>query len=307
MILTSVGCSQNSPVSPDESFAAESETYTFIAIHFEAGYKGRILDDLPIELPAEYMAMDFGWQEYHFETAQNLVQKADEFGFHLTLMFNPQWAEYILQDSARTDVVRQWQERGHEISYHHHSFNHVDWNGYSNDPIASGIPIYLGDVDTGLNLVRTLAGPASVTSAMIDGLPIDMPQSYEDTTEDLILAGGSQYDSFELYGELRSLKPSKVIKDNGGTIIRVAHRQLTWMSDDISIEEALDIFQEEYKNMQSDEVYGVVFHCFDYLAATASYDEWFEFIANNGDMVKSVSEVVADYEKNSASQLTDGA
>ncbi len=296
LIVASIGCSQDSPASPNEIPTTAPESNTFVAVHFEAGYKGRIVNDLPIELPPEYLAMDFGWQEYHFETAQNLVQKADDYGFHLTLMFNPQWAEYFLQNSERVEIVRQWQERGHEIAYHHHSFSHPDWNGYSNDPAASSTPIYLGEVDAGLDFVRALAEPVGVTSVMVDGLPVDMPQSLEETNEDLIFTGGSQYDSFEQYGELRSLRPEIIIKDNGGTVVRVAHRQLTWMSDDISIEEALETFKDEYENMQSDEIYGVVFHCFDYLAASASYDEWFEFIGNKGDMVRSVSEVIADYE-----------
>ncbi len=296
LMMASTGCSQDSPASPNEIPTADSESNTFVAIHFEAGYQGRIVNDLPIELPPEYLAMDFGWQEYHFETAQNLVQKADDYGFHLTLMLNPQWAEYFLQNSEKTEIVRQWQQRGHEIAYHHHSINHPDWNGYSNDPAASSSPIYLGEVDAGLDFVRALAEPVDVTSVMVGGLPVDMPQSLEETNEDLIFTGGNQYDSFEQYGELRSLKPEKIIKDNGGTVVRVAHRQLTWMSDDISIEEALEIFKEEYENMQADEIYGVVFHCFDYLAATVSYDEWFEFIGNKGDMVRSVSEVIADYE-----------
>jgi hypothetical protein len=281
--------------SPSEAEPAVSDTTTFVAIHFEAGYRGRIANDLPIELPPEYLEMEFGWQEYLFETAQNLIRKADDYDFQLTLEFNPQWAEYILLDSARTSTVRQWQEQGHEIAFHHHSLHHPDWNGYSNDPSALRDPLYLGNVDAGLELVRNLAAPAKITTAMIDGLPIDMPGSYDDTTENLIFTGGNQYDSFEQYGELRSLQPVKVVKANGGTVIRVAHRQLTWMNTEIGIEEILEIFMEEYENTQHDEIYGVVFHCFDYFVAPTAYDEWFEFIKNSGDSVRSVGEIISDY------------
>ncbi|MBT3725989.1 MAG: hypothetical protein HOM14_19195 [Gammaproteobacteria bacterium] len=51
-----------------------------------------------------------------------------------------------------------------------------------------------------------------------------MPQSYENTTDSLIFAGGNQYCSFEQYGQLRSLKPYKVIKNNGAQITYVTHR-----------------------------------------------------------------------------------
>jgi len=295
-ILASVGCSQDGPVNPDDTDSPGPGTYTFVMIHLEAGYKARIEDNLIIELPPEYLAMDFGWQAYLFETAQDLVQKADDHGFHLTLAFNPQWAEYFLLDGARADTVRQWQEREHEIAFHHHAYSPPDWNGYSNDPIALGDSLYLGDVDAGLDFVRSLATPASVTTAMIAGLPMDMPQSYDDTAEDLIFTGGNQYDSFEKYGELRSLRPTKVLNSGGGTVVRVAHRQLTMTSTAIPIQEALDIFKAEYSNMEHDEIYGIVFHCFEYLEDAAAYDEWFEFIENSGDSVRTVSEVVSDYE-----------
>ncbi len=273
-----------------------AESASFVMIHFEAGYKGRLGDDLPIDIPAEYLTMDFGWQEYLFETAERLVQKADDYGFHLTLAFNPQWAEYILLDSARTDTVRQWQERGHEIAFHHHSLSHPDWNGYSNDPSATNNPIpFLGNVDAGLDFIKTLAEPTHVTTAMIGGLPIDMPQSYEDTTEDLIFAGGNQYDSFELYGELRSLKPTEITKVNGAKVMLVTHRQLTTILSDFTIEEALEIFKAEYSGMQPDEVYGIIFHCYDYHEAEETYNDWFEFINNRGDSIKTIDEVIADY------------
>jgi hypothetical protein len=277
------------------SLEADPDTYTFVAIHFEAGYAGKIENDLPIDLPADYLAMDFGGQKYLFETAVRLVQKADDHGFHLTLMFNPQWAEYILLDESRTDTVRQWQERGHEIAFHHHSYIHPDWNGYSNDPDAASDPLYLGDVDTGLEFLRNVAAPSSVTTAMVGGLPIDLPLSFDSTTDDLIFTGGNQYDSFELYGELRSLVPTKVVKNNGGTVVRVAHRQLTILSDEIPIAEALETFKAEYASINNDDIYGIVFHCFEYREAETDFDEWFEFIESNGDRVRTVSEVVSDY------------
>lgn len=273
-----------------------AESGTFVMIHFEAGYKGRLANDLPIDIPAEYMTMDFGWQEYLFETAEKLVQKADDYGFHLTLAFNPQWAEYILLDSARTDTARQWQERGHEIAFHHHSLAHPDWNGYSNDPSATNNPLpFLGNVDAGLDFVKTLAAPTQVTTAMVGGLPIDMPQTYEDATEDLIFAGGNQYSSFELYGELRSLKPTEITKVNGAKVTLVTHRQLTTILSDFTIEEALKKFKAEYSDTQSNEIYGIVFHCYDYHEAEETYNDWFEFIKNRGDSIKTINEVVSDY------------
>ncbi len=279
-----------------EPIPTNNSKYTFVAIHFEAGYKGRLDNDLPMDLPEEYVTMDFGWQEYLFETAEKLVQKADDYGFHLTLEFNPQWAEYILLDTSKINTIKQWQERGHEIAFHHHSLSHPDWNGYSNDPNALENPIpFLGNVDIGLDFVRNLAAPENITTAMIGGLPIDMPQSYENASENLIFTSGNQYSSFEQYGNLRSLIPTKVIKENGATAIRITHRQLTTISNDFTVEEALNIFKTEYNNIQDEEIYGLVFHCYDYLEAEDTYNNWFEFIKNNGDTIKTVNEVISEY------------
>ncbi len=289
-----IGCGSSSQSTTAND--SKQSKYTFVMIHFEAGYQGRLNNDLPIDIPQEYMNMDLGWQAYLFDTAKKLVQKADSYGFHLTLAFNPQWAEYILLDDAKVNLVKQWQKNGHEIAFHHHSINHPDWNGYSNDPLAlNSTTPFLGNVDKGLNIIRNLALPANVTTAMISGLPIDMPQSYEDTSDSLIFAGGNQYSSFAQYGQLRSLKPHKIIKNNGAEVTFVTHRQLTSILNNYTVDEALNIFKTEYNNMQNDEIYGVVFHCYDYLVAEETYNDWFEFIKNNNDTIKTIHEVIADY------------
>ncbi len=291
--LIFIGCGSND--TSTDVVKSEGKS-TFVMIHLEAGYQGRLNNNLPIDIPNEYITMDFGWQEYLFDTAKKLVQKADDYGFHLTLAFNPQWAEYILLDNDKVNRIKQWQERGHEVAFHHHSVNHPDWNGYSNAPNAiNNIIPFLGDVDVGLDFVKNLALPTNVSTAMIGGLPIDMPQSYKNTTEDLIFASGNQYSSFEQYGELRSLKPYKVIKDNGGKVTYVTHRQLTSILKDYTVNEALEIFKTEYNSIKNDEIYGIVFHCYDYHETEETYNNWFEFIKNSGDTIRTINEVVSDY------------
>jgi len=296
MTLTFIGCGGGSSSLNAEEPKSKS---TFVMIHLEAGYQGRLNNDLPINIPNEYMSMNFGWQEYLFDTAEKLVQKADDYGFHLTLAFNPQWAEYILLNNTKVNTVKQWQKNGHEIAFHHHSTSHPDWNGYSNAPDAINNPIpFLGEVDIGLNFIKSLATPSNVTTAMIGGLPVDMPQSYENTTEDLIFASGNQYNSFEQYGEPRSLKPYKVIKNNGAKVTYVTHRQLTSILKDFTINEALEIFKREYNSIGNKEIYGIVFHCYDYHETEETYNDWFEFIKKNGDTIKTINEVVSDYKYN---------
>ena len=66
-----IGCGSSDEATNIEEPEKKS---TFVMIHFEAGYQGRLNNDLPINIPNEYMTMDFGWQEYLFGTAQKLYQ-----------------------------------------------------------------------------------------------------------------------------------------------------------------------------------------------------------------------------------------
>jgi len=61
-----------------------------------------------------------------------MVKKANEYNIKLTLMFSPQWADYIVKDPERLSEVKRWEEEGHEIAAHHHSIYHGNWDGYTN-------------------------------------------------------------------------------------------------------------------------------------------------------------------------------
>ena len=86
-----------------------------------------------------------------------------------------------------------------------------------------------------------------------------------------------------------------VLKNNGAEITYVTHRELTTVLKDFTADEALEIFKTEYSNIQHDEIYGIVFHCFDYHETKETYSNWFEFIKSNGDEVKTISEILSDY------------
>jgi len=66
-----------------------------------------------------------------FVTQREIVEKANEYDIKLTLMFSAQVAEYIAEDSGRLEEVKLWGQQGHEISSHHHSIYHSNWDGYT--------------------------------------------------------------------------------------------------------------------------------------------------------------------------------
>ncbi len=92
--------------------------YYFIAIHNE-----------PFNMPGGEKRI-----EKSFSVLREMVKKADEYNIKLTLMFSPQWADYIVKDPERLSEVKRWEEEGHEIAAHHHSIYHGNWDGYTNYP-----------------------------------------------------------------------------------------------------------------------------------------------------------------------------
>ena len=113
----------------------------FIAVHMESGGGGQYY-------PAR------NWQ-----TLIELVNSADKYNQKLTLQFNPNWATYILQDRSKIDLLRSWEENGHEIALHHHGPTHTDWNGYTNNQKYINNPKYKGTIAEMMSLVTQL--PAS--------------------------------------------------------------------------------------------------------------------------------------------------
>lgn len=69
--------------------------------------------------------------ETEYSTLKRMIAKADEYHIKLTLMFSPQWAEYIATSPERMADLENWKNAGHEIATHHHSIYHGNWDGYT--------------------------------------------------------------------------------------------------------------------------------------------------------------------------------
>lgn len=109
----------------DSALASGSvrRVYYFIAVHNEPfhfpGGRARIAES--------------------FEILRGMVASATAKCIKLTLMFAPQWADYIVADPARLAEVRGWKAAGHEIAAHHHSIYHGNWDGYTDYPQATAV------------------------------------------------------------------------------------------------------------------------------------------------------------------------
>jgi len=62
---------------------------------------------------------------------KRMVERADSCHIRLTLMFSPQWVDFLLAQPERREQLRKWKAGGHEIAAHHHSIYHGNWDGYT--------------------------------------------------------------------------------------------------------------------------------------------------------------------------------
>lgn len=101
------------------AFAAQPEPqripYYFIAVHNE---------------PFNHTQNKF-FTEESYGILTKMIAKADAYNIKLTIMFAPHWADYLLADKERAAALARWKKSGHEISGHHHSVRHGNWDGYS--------------------------------------------------------------------------------------------------------------------------------------------------------------------------------
>jgi len=296
----------DSPVVVEVSPAAVKRT--FIMIHLEAGYKACKDNNLPAGLISngtttdDVCSKDLSWQEFFWPTVIELVEKADAYGFKLTLAFTPQWGKFIANDSARLDLVRQWKTQGHELGFQHHSLTHPDWDGYVNvyskgtDTVNDAL--YLGTVSDGFSYVAALASPDDIVSSTTGSLPFDFPSLM--TSPVLIYGEGNADNSYLKLGPLRSLAPIESRPFIGAIerdLTQLTIRVCSTVMNDMPVDDALPILQEQYRNMPEDEVFGIVWHEFDYFKRKDAYIQWFEFIKANGNSVKTMSKIAGEYSK----------
>ncbi len=103
----------------EDSLVTGDGRYYFIAVHCEP-HNG--LPEQEETIAAEYQVL------------RQMVARADEYGVKLTLMFTPQWADYVAADPGRMAELESWRREGHEIAAHHHSIHHGNWDGYTDYP-----------------------------------------------------------------------------------------------------------------------------------------------------------------------------
>lgn len=233
----------------------------FVAVHMEAGARTKNLE----------------YQKTFWPTLISLVSAADKYGVKLTLEFNPQWAEYILQDDAKLTQLRGWETAGHEIALHHHGPTHADWNGYTNRTDKKNDPNYRGTIEEMMAIVNRLPASGQILTEGGTDRETDWPQGVIYKTE-----GGGDKNA-----DLIS-KPQNETW-NGQNVLGVSHIQYaTGMPVAISLDE----IKSGLDSLQDGEVLGVVFHEKDYKDRAADIEKLFSLLKERGVAGKTVKQIL---------------
>ncbi len=234
--------------------------YYFVAIHNEA---------LPDPLYPEATL------EKSYITLKEIIAKADNYSIKLTLMFNPQWVDYIGSDFTRLENLKKWKLSGHEIAAHHHSVKHPNWNGYTNTPENEAIELriklrkdhiseeYLGDMNDYASKLKKIN--YTINSGCV-GKSIEMPDNFiYDTCSGFSNNGDSGQKLLDENPEKGINEYISNIMINGITRKYLAHAQIT-------TEEALSEAKTIIESLDSTGVYGAVAHSIKNNSATGQGD-----------------------------------
>ena len=242
---------------------------SFLAIHFEVGGDTKNL----------------AHQEALWPAAIDLIDLAGQYNAHLTLQFNPQWVEYFLKDKTKLELLKRWQQEGHEIGFHHHGYDHGDWNGYTNRVGKEVDPKFRGSIQDMMKLVSQFMGADQLVSGTITDEESDYPESITYDTEGIRIC------------HARS-RPKRVNLGGNNKIIQVGMAFLSWEGD-------IESFKREYEKAKRNEVFGVVTHEKDFAKNPAIIEEWMRFVKSEGARITTVSQLIAEYQKSYAVKYSD--
>lgn len=215
----------------------------------------------------------------------NLVNTADKYGHFLTVLMNPQWYTFILEEQARLKLVRTWEDTGHEIGLHSHGPSAGNWNGYTNNQEYTNHSKYQGTIQEMMNICLNVSQDHRINSAAVT-----------DQNQDTDYPETIMYDvdgGWEGVDHLVS-SPKRVVI-NGVERLQLNHARYSGKEGG-GISVPLTLLDETIGNISKDEVIGIVFHTFDYADMPLVYDDLFAYLKQEKDVTSStVSEILESY------------
>lgn len=203
-----------------------------------------------------------------FRALTDLVALADAHAVPLTIDFTAQWAEMILRDEEKLAVISQWLADGHEVGGHHHAYwatleRSAQWDGYTNTPSSELLPSYQdryrGTMDDYMTLLDALPGER-VTACMGQDDERDMddwPASLRYSTT------GNQLEHCVSTPERVEFPSADVWHISHGLILQAPGALIGL-----------------YEETDTDQVFCVVGHVYNYQENPRPFEVWFRYLAN---------------------------
>ncbi len=263
------GCNSYSSNEQEENILFEQNINLFIAIHNEPGNS-----------PSSTT-----YQEEHWPALVALVNSADKHNLKLNLLFNPQWATYILEDASRSSLVRQWSLNGHEIGLHYHTLNaSVVWNGYTDDESYINDIRYQGNVEDMMDLLKQLPFDNEIRTAAVS----DAYSDYDYPSEIIYDVDGGWDPTNDL------ISSPTMVEWNDNTKVQLRHARYSGIIP-VNINVGLEGIENAIAMVQPNEAIGIVFHTFEYYDDPVPFDALFSYLEDEGIQSKTVTEIMHSF------------
>jgi hypothetical protein len=213
-----------------------------------------------------------------------LVRMADNFHASLTLEFTPQWADTFLADPALLALLRGWQAEGHEVAAHHHALSYATgWDGYTNHPPADILfpDMTRGDMQDFLGLLVRMAGDSSLLTGCITDWDADWPAGLVYRTEGHNMSG--------------ALTEPEALVLNGQAVTSLGFGLL-------GSRERLDSAKVAFDAGAAGQVLGIVLHEKNFAEEPTLLRSWLQFLKDRGARVKTVRQILREYEAAAAAK-----
>jgi hypothetical protein len=209
----------------------------------------------------------------------SLVLDADSYGHKLTLLFSPQFARWVCQDTTRVSIVKSWQNRGHEVGVHHHGPHMGTWDGYADSANYATDPEYQGTLADMVGEVKKLTRDGKIRTATIS-FPEDAQAEWP---------AGVPFEADGGFGGLDDLvsEPQSVVR-GGHSVMSIRHAQYGTGIHDVSLSQ----LEVAAANLADGQVMGLAFHDRNYASNPVLYQELFRLLKEWAVPVRTVRSVL---------------
>lgn len=160
---------------------------------------------------------------------------------HFTVLFTPEWGDFIVEDEGRRIEVGAWVAAGHELGFHHHTAGHYNPDGYGAD-VVSQDPSLCGatcDLASAVGEVRSMITHPDIGGLMrtanMGPIETDYAMFHDDWTADFAYAtvaypartDASDWYTAEgaLHGERECLQAAIYPDVRAGNVVGIPHAQ----------------------------------------------------------------------------------